>query len=114
MTVKIGLSHLKPLKNSHFYFLISVESPTLVCGSFPKNQLLHSWRMHAFLCWTGKNGALISMDVCLTVFDLSSQFCDMLYCTPSPKTSCQLAVMFDGENITNMANFGLDVRSNFW
>jgi len=27
---------------------------------------------------------------------------------------CQLAVIFDRENTTNMVNVCLDVRSNFW
>jgi len=55
MTVKVGLLHLKPLTNSHFYFLITVESTTLGCGLSVSEKSVPPLVMHARLSlvnWT--------------------------------------------------------------
>jgi hypothetical protein len=89
ITVGLGLLHSKPLTNGHVHYLIIVESTTSNCGSsVSQNHFLRRCSSHVRLWCAGPTGAVIAMDVCSTIYELSSQL--VTHCnldTPSPKTS---------------------------
>lgn len=72
--VDIGMFHSPPFTNSHFQFIITVESSTSNCG-FSVFQVLS---LHNRPC-AASTGAIFITDVHLTTFELRAPFSDMMH-----------------------------------